>query len=83
MKFDGLCLLTTDVPRLVKFYATVFGAEAAGDNRHSVMTVGGLGLAIWHPDGLEQRIAGYPPDVRQNCSCLMFAVDDLDAAYER
>jgi predicted enzyme related to lactoylglutathione lyase len=83
MKFDGVCLLTTDVPRLVAFYSTVFDVEADGDAIHSVIRAGGLGLAIWHPEGLEQRIAGYPPHVRRDCYCLMFSVDDLDAEYER
>ncbi len=83
MKFDGLCLLTTDVPRLVEFYSKVFAATAEGDDIHSVMRVGGLGLAIWHPEGLEQRVKDYPPDVRRNCYSLMFSVDDLDAEYER
>ncbi len=83
MKFDGLCLLTTDVPRLAQFYSTVFAAEAAGDDTHSVITVGGLGLALWHPEGLEQRIAGYSLNVRRNCFTVMFSVDDLAAEYER
>ena len=83
MKFEGICLLTIDVPRLVDFYSKVFAIEAEGDETHSVLCVGGLGLAIWHPDGLEQKIEGYPPHVRRNCYSLMFSVDDLDAEYER
>lgn len=79
MKFEGVCLLTKDVPRLVEFYSTLFATEAEGDDSHSVMRIGGLGLAIWHPEGLE----GFPPNVRQNCFSLMFSVEDLDAAYER
>lgn len=83
MKFDGLCLLTTDVPRLAAFYATVFAAQAEGDATHSVITVGGLGLALWHPEGLEHSVAAYPPNVRRNSFTIMFAVDDLDAEFER
>ncbi len=83
MKFEGICLLTTDVPRLAEFYSQVFGTEAAGDAGHSVLQVGGLGLAIWHPEGLEQRIEGYPLHGRRNCYSLMFSVEDLDAEYER
>lgn len=83
MKFEGVCLLTTDVPRLAEFYSTVFAAEAEGDDRHSVIQIGGLGLALWHPEGLEQRIASYPPNVRRNCYSLMFSVADLDTEYER
>ena len=83
MKFEGVCLLTTDVPRLAKFYSTVFASEAEGDHAHCVIQAGGLGLAIWHPEGLEQRIEGYPLNVRRNCYSLMFSVEDLDAEYER
>jgi predicted enzyme related to lactoylglutathione lyase len=79
MKFEGMCLLTTDVPRLAAFYSTVFAAEAEGDSSHSVIKVGGLGLAIWQPDGY----AGCPAKMRRNCFSLMFSVEDLDAAYER
>ena len=83
MKFEGVCLLTTDVPRLAEFYAAVFATEAEGDDHHVVMQIGGLGLAIWHPEGLAQRIADYPSHVRRNCFSLMFSADDLDAEYER
>jgi len=30
MKFEGVCLLTTDVPKLAQFYSTVFATEAEG-----------------------------------------------------
>jgi predicted enzyme related to lactoylglutathione lyase len=83
MKFSGMCLLTVDVPKLVDFYSKVFGVEAEGDDIHSVINVGGLGIAIWHPDGLEERIKDYPKNLRQNCYTLMFSVDDVDKEYER
>lgn len=83
MKFEGVCLLTTDVPKLAEFYSMAFSAEAEGDERHATVTVGGLGLAIWHPEGLEEQIKGFPPNVRRNCFSLMFSVKDLDAEYER
>src|SRR5512142_2887120 len=83
MEFQGITLLTTDVPRLAAFYAAVFGAKAEGNERHAVIRVGGLGLALWHPDGLAQRIEDYPLDVRRHCYALMFSVKDLDAEFER
>lgn len=80
MKFAGVCLVTNDVPKLVDFYSKVFRVEAEGNDVHSVITLGDFGIAIYHPDGLEQP--AFEID-RQKLFTLMFEVDDVDEEYER
>ena len=79
MKFAGVCLETANVPRLAEFYSKVFCVEAEGDDVHSSLQVGEAGLAIYHPEGLEQRTK----NTGENRFILMFEVNDVDLEYER
>jgi predicted enzyme related to lactoylglutathione lyase len=79
MKFKGICLMTTDVPRLAAFYSRVFGVEPEGDAVHSALTLGDAGLALYHPEELEQAARSEG----NKRFTLMFEVEDVDAAYER
>jgi len=65
----------------VSFYSKIFGIQAEGDDVHSVIKIGGLGIAIWHSKGLEQKVKDYPIKMRQNCYSLMFEVDNVDELY--
>ena len=83
MKFDGICLITHDVPALMDFYARVLGVKAEGDEQHAEVGTEGAHLAIFSIDGMEKmaplsmRGAGY------GSVTLGFEVKDVDAEYER
>ena len=83
MKFDGICLITHDVPALMDFYTRVLGVKAEGDEQHAEVGTEGAHLAIFSIDGMEKmaplsmRGAGY------GSVTLGFEVKDVDAEYER
>ncbi len=83
MKFTGICLVTEDVPRLVRFYTEILGSQAQGDDTHSEFTVGGLGLAIFTRQGMEEMAPGSMQGAGCGNVTLAFEVDNVDAEYER
>ena len=79
-KLTDICFVTNDVLRICAFYESVFGGKAEGDEWHSTMNVGGLGIVFL----LEKNTDFYFEFV--NCgsnTCLSFNVDDTDAEYQR
>jgi uncharacterized glyoxalase superfamily protein PhnB len=83
MKFTGICLITESVPRLVQFYEKVFSAQAAGDDHHSEFQIGGVNLAIFSRDGMEQMAPGSMSGAGCGSFTIAFEVEDVDAEYER
>ena len=83
MKFTGFCLITENVPALVRYYSKVFGCEAQGDDWHSEFSIGGVGLAIFSKVGMEQLAPGSMQNAGTGCVTIGFEVEDVDAEYER
>jgi catechol 2,3-dioxygenase-like lactoylglutathione lyase family enzyme len=83
MRFNGICLVTQDVPGLRSFYAAVLQAEAEGDDTFTVLSTQGAALSIFTGQGME-RMA---PGSMQHSGCgrytLEFEVEDVDQEYER
>lgn len=83
MKFNGICLVTKDVPRLKGFYSTVLQVKAEGDDTFTVLAIPGAALSIFTEEGME-RMA---PGSMQHSGCgrytLEFEVEDVDKEYER
>jgi len=83
MRFNGICLVTQDVPGLRSFYAAVLQAEAEGDDTFTVLSTQGAALSIFTEHGME-RMA---PGSMQHSGCgrytLEFEVEDVDQEYER
>ena len=83
MKFSGVCLITDDVPALVKFYVMALGQPAEGDDEHATFELGGAGLAIFTRRGMEQMAPGSMVGYAPGGCTLMFEVADVDAEFER
>lgn len=83
MEFCGFCLITENVPRLVEFYTVIFGTEASGDAVHADLCCGGMHLAIFARDGMEQMAPGSMRNAGYGCGIMSFRVDDVDAEYAR
>ena len=83
MRFNGICLVTQDVPRLRSFYTAILQAEAEGDDTFTVLSTQGAVLSIFTEQGME-RMA---PGSMQHSGCgrytLEFEVEDVDQEYER
>jgi predicted enzyme related to lactoylglutathione lyase len=83
MVFEGICIMTGDVPQLVKFYRELFEVASEGSDEHTTMEIGGLGLAIWKqaiPEGMDD---GTMKAIRKHCFALMFSSPDVEKTYER
>ncbi len=55
MVFEGICIMTNNVSGLAQFYRELFDATSEGNDEHTTINFGGLGVAIWKrdiPDGL-------------------------------
>ncbi|MBN1401496.1 MAG: VOC family protein [Anaerolineae bacterium] len=83
MRFDGICLITQDVPRLVAFYTEVLGVPAEGDDTHAALQTQGAHLAIFSVAGMEEMAPGSMAGAGQGSVTLGFEVADVDAEYER
>ena len=46
IQFTDICFVTNDVIRLRTFYEIVFGSKGEGDELHSTLQVGGLGMVF-------------------------------------
>jgi predicted enzyme related to lactoylglutathione lyase len=83
MVFEGICIMTGNVSRLAQFYREFFGATSEGNEEHTTMKIGGLGVAIWKQDIPEGMNDGKMKAIRKHCFALMFSSPDVDKTYER
>jgi catechol 2,3-dioxygenase-like lactoylglutathione lyase family enzyme len=83
MKFDGICLITHNVPVLVDFYTRVLGVTAEGDEQHAEVGTEGAHLAIFTVDGMEKMAPLSMQGAGYGSFSLGFEVKDVDAEYER
>ena len=77
MKFAGISIHTSNVPRLVNFYSRVLGLKAEGDDIHSAF--GEVNLAIWNPGTIDEKKF----KASDRFFTLMFEVDNVDDEYDR
>lgn len=77
MESKGICIHTTNVPRLVDFYSKALQLKAKGDDTHSVF--GEVNLAIWNPGAIDDNKF----KTSERFFTLMFEVENADKEYER
>ncbi len=83
MEFEGICIMTDDVPRLALFYQELFETSSEGNDEHTTLNIGGLGLAIWRqgiPDSISKNKV---KEIRKHCYALMFSSPDVDKTFVR
>jgi predicted enzyme related to lactoylglutathione lyase len=83
MKYSGICLITESVPALVRFYTKIFNCEASGDDIHAEIEMGGLNLAIFTRQGMEEMAPGSMEGAGSGSFTIGFEVEDVDAQHER
>lgn len=83
MKFTDICLVTKDVPAMVSFYETVFNVKADGDSIHSVVTAGGLSIAIYSKAAAETDMGFDFTGAGSGFLFIGFNVEDVDVQYVR
>jgi len=83
MVFEGICIMTDNVSQLAQFYRELFETTSEGNDEHTTLNVGGLGVAIWKQDMPEGMNDEKMKEIRKHCYALMFSAPDLDKTYER
>ncbi len=83
MKFTGICLVTENVPALVRFYSEILGCRPEGDDYHAEFALDGLSLAIFSRRGMEEMAPGSMHGAGHGGVTLGFEVPDVDADYAR
>jgi len=80
IQFTDICFVTNDVIRLRTFYEIVFGGKGEGDERHSTLQVGGLGMVF-----MLEKNSDFHYEFADGGSntILSFVVDDVDIEYRR
>ena len=82
-RFNGVCIITSDVLKLRSFYHAVLQAEARGDAGFGWIEGSGADLSFYPREGMEQMAPGsVRADAPAGC-VLEFQVTDVDEAYER
>lgn len=83
MKFTGICLVSEHVPALVQFYTKILGCQAVGGNIHAEFTVGGLNLAIFTRQGMEEMAPGSMQGAGSGGFTISFEVENVDEQHEQ
>lgn len=83
MQFSDICLITKNVLALTAFYATIFKAQADGDNIHTTLTAAGLSIAIYDQTAAKEDMGFDFSDSGTGCITIGFQVDDIDSEYDR
>ena len=84
-QFTDICLISNDVPGLVKFYETVFNVKVATDSDeiHSGLNIGGMNISIDSAKLMENSAFHYVSGTSSNNTIIGFNVDDVDFEYTR
>lgn len=84
MKFTDVCFITEDVSRLKRFYETIFGVEAEGDEIHSAITLDGLTITFDSAKLLKNHHSfGYVSGNSANNTIVGFDVDNVDEEFHK
>lgn len=81
--FSDICLITDDVPKLVKFYEVLFETKAEGDEIHSVINLPRLGIAIYSKTAAQNDMGFDFTTAGTGLFTIGFNCDDAELEYER
>jgi uncharacterized glyoxalase superfamily protein PhnB len=82
-QFVSICLITRNVPLLVRFYTQVLGVSAEGDETHADLHTEGAHMAIMSSAGMERMAPHSMQGAGYGSVVIAFEVRDVDAEYER
>jgi catechol 2,3-dioxygenase-like lactoylglutathione lyase family enzyme/predicted SnoaL-like aldol condensation-catalyzing enzyme len=82
-RFNSICLIAADVPRIRKFYEAVLGMPAEGDDGFCWFQTRGVGMSIFPTARMTEMAPDYLPPADGNERTFEFEVEDVDQAYAR
>ncbi|NLT74099.1 MAG: VOC family protein [Chloroflexi bacterium] len=83
MRLAGICLITSDVTRLTRFYCDVFQMPSEGDGTHASFALCGAELAIYSLEGTEAMAPGSTVGLCPGAFTLNIEVSDVDSEHDR
>jgi uncharacterized protein len=82
-RFNSVCLVTKDVPRLREFYRTVFQIEPIGDDGFTAFLTPGAHLVIFPVSGMETMAPGSMAGVGSGSCVIELEMEEVDREYAR
>jgi predicted enzyme related to lactoylglutathione lyase len=81
--FNGICIITRDVPRLCRFYSAALQAKAEGDEAYGFVQTEGASLSFYGEPGMEHMAPGAMQGAGTGSFILEVQVEDVDQEYAR
>ena len=82
-RFNGIALISDDVPGLSAFYAGLLQATVEGDGTFAFIRGPGAVLSVFSRAGMEAMVPGSMDGAGSGNFTIEFEVDDVDARHEK
>ena len=83
MRFNGICIVTKDVPRLCAFYRQILKLEPEEGNVFEIIPTEGAVLSIFSSEHMEDMAPGCLKESGYGSYTIEFEVKDVDREFER
>ena len=83
MRFNGICIVTDDVPGLCAFYRKILKLEPEEGNVFEIIPTEGAALSIYSAGGTEKMAPGSLKGAGTGRYTIEFEVEDVDREFER
>jgi catechol 2,3-dioxygenase-like lactoylglutathione lyase family enzyme len=83
MRFDAICIVTSDMLRLRSFYEVILQVEIEGDDTFTMLSTQGATLSIFTEEGMERMAPGSMQASGGGRYTLEFEVQDVNRGFER
>jgi catechol 2,3-dioxygenase-like lactoylglutathione lyase family enzyme len=82
-RFNGIALISDDVPGLCAFYAGILQATVEGSDTFAFIRGPGAVLSVFSRAGMEAMVPGSMDGAGNGSFTIEFEVDDVDARHEK
>ena len=82
-RFNGICIITKDIARLVGFYRELLQVDVQQDGDNFSFNVAGAGLTIFSYQGMENMAPRCMEGTGFGGYTIDFEVEDVDLEYKR
>jgi len=82
-RFNSICIITRDVPKLRNFYGDVLQVDFEGNDDFTVFSTEGARLCLFTIQGMEQMAPGAMAGAGYGGCALEFEVENVDREFER
>ena len=83
MRFNGICIVTQNVPRLCAFYREILKLEPEEGDVFKIIPTEGAVLSIFSSEHMEEMARGSLKGAGYGSYTIEFEVEDVDQEFER